>query len=275
MAFSQSTTTRPLHSARPQTSMASKRPASSMDDHMETGGGPVDGKRKGMTPFPRSSTSSPIQSPKEFATLQYKKVRSRHSMRSLQILQESTSLREVSVTTALSKLRLDDSSSANELPISSRIPKATPGSIRVSKSSNLAAVRKSKIDNSSGTLVVFQNGARSLVTPSTPSQIQILSRAEAPCATPVTPSRVFKSSTTKTQFLTKDSNIPAFVAWDVRGRLEDMEAMYFELKDTLTGTSMERNGLEEAVAKFKAKCMLSQSRRLLSIIFLLNYDLKQ
>jgi kinesin family protein C1 len=238
-----------------------------MDDHMETGGGPVDGKRKGMTPFPKSSTSSPIQSPKEFDTLQYKKIRGRHSTRSLQALQEGTSLREMSVTTALSKLRLDDYNSANEPPISSRIPKATPGSIRVSKSLNLAAMRKSKIDNSNGTLVLFQKGELSLVTPSTPSHIPILSRAEAPCAKLATPSRVFKSSTTKTQFLTKDSNIPAFVAWDVRGRLEDMEAMYFELKDTLTGTSMERNGLEEAVAKFKAKCMLSQSRRLLSIMF--------
>jgi kinesin family protein C1 len=46
----------------------------------------------------------------------------------------------------------------------------------------------------------------------------------------------------------------------VRGRLEDMEAMYFELKDTLTGTSMERNGLEEAVAKFKAKRMLFRTQ---------------
>jgi kinesin family protein C1 len=56
--------------------------------------------------------------------------------------------------------------------------------------------------------------------------------------------------------LTKDSNIPAFTAWDVRGRLEDMEAMYSELKDKFSGTNIERNGLEEAVGLFKARSKL-------------------
>ena len=230
---------------------------------METGGGPVDGKRKGMLPI---STPSPKQSSVQYGSLRRKKVRSRRSTHNLQTLQEGASLREVSVTTALSNLRLDDSDSTNQTLRSSRISKLpTPGSIRVSKSSTCAAMRKSRVDDINGALVPFSTNQRSLVTPSTPSQIPILSRAEAQCAMPATPSRVFKSSTTKSQFLTKDSNIPAFVAWDVRGRLEDMEAMYFELKDTLTGTSMERNGLEEAVAKFKAKRMFSQSRSLLSV----------
>jgi kinesin family protein C1 len=174
----------------------------------------------------------------------------------------------------MSKLCLDDSSYANEPSNSSRIPKAPPRSIRVPKSSNLAVIRKSKIDTTSGSL--FQKVERSLVTPSTPSQIPILSRAEAPRATPATPSRVSKPSATKIQFLTKDSNVTAFVAWDVRGRLEDMEAMYFELKDTLTGTSMERNGLEEAVAKFKAKRTLSNIREgSFFPIYLLNCVVKQ
>jgi kinesin family member C1 len=244
-----------------------------MDDHMETGGGPVDGKRKGMTPI---STPSFIQSSAQYDSLQCKKVRSRHSTHNLQTVQKGASLREVSVTTALSKLRLDDSGYANEPPNSSRIPKAPPRSIRVPKSSNLAVMRKLKIDTTSGSLVLFQKGERSLVTPSTPSQIPILSRAEAPRATPATPSRVSKSSASKIQFLTKDSNVTAFVAWDVRGRLEDMEAMYFELKDTLTGTSMERNGLEEAVAKFKAKRMLSNIREgSFFPIYLLNCVVKQ
>jgi kinesin family member C1 len=231
-----------------------------MDDHMETGGGPVDGKRKGMNSI---STPSPIQSSEQYSSLRCKKVRCRNSAQNLKTLQEGVSLREVSVTTALSKLRLDDSDYNNRTLHSSRISKlAAPGSIRVSKTSTYAAMRKSKVDGTSGALVPFSATQRSLVTPSTPSQIPILSRAEASCATPATPSRTFKSSTTKSQFLTKDSNIPAFIAWDVRGRLEDMEAMYSELKDTLTGTSMERNGLEEAVAKFKIKRMLPHTRKL-------------
>jgi kinesin family protein C1 len=228
-----------------------------MDDHMETGGGPADGKRKGMTPI---STSSPIQFSPECDSLRYGKVHPENSKRNLRTLQEDKSFRNVSVSTALSKLRIDDSSYGNETPNSSRISKlAAVGSVRVSNASARAAMRKSKVDNTSNTLVLFQTAERSLVTPSTPSQIPILSRAEAPRATPraipATPSRALKSSTTKTNFLTKDSNITNFSAWDVRGRLEDMEAMYFELKDSLTGTTMERNGLEEIVAKFKVKRM--------------------
>lgn len=227
---------------------------------METGGGPVDGKRKGMTPI---STPSPLQSSEKYGSLRCKKVRSRYSTNNLKTLQEGTPFREVSVTTALSKLSLDDSDNNNKTLHSSRISKlAAPGSIRVSKTSTYAAMRKSKVDDASGALVPFSAMQRSLVTPSTPSQIPILSRAEASYATPATPSRTFKPSITKAQFLTKDSNIPAFVAWDVRGRIEDMEAMYNELKETLTGTSMERNGLEEAVAKFKIKRMLPYTQKL-------------
>lgn len=226
---------------------------------METGGGPVDGKRKGMIHI---STPSPIQSSEQYGSLRCKKVRSRRSAQNLKTLQEGALLREVSVTAALSKLRLNDSDFNNRTLRSTRISKpAAPGSIRVSKTSAYAAMRKSRVDDTSGALIPFSATQRSLATPCTPSQIPILSRAEASYATPATPSRAFKPSTTKTQFLTKESNIPAFIAWDVRGRLEDMEAMYCELKDTLTGTSMERNGLEEAVAKFKIKRMLCHIRK--------------
>jgi kinesin family protein C1 len=116
-------------------------------------------------------------------------------------------------------------------------------------------MRKSKVDKSSGAVVLNKRAQRSLVVPKTPSHIPISKRAEATLATPATPSRSAKNSSNKTQFLTKDSNIPAFTAWDVHGRLEDMEAMYSELKKTLTGTAVERNGLEEAIAQYKARCM--------------------
>lgn len=41
--------------------------------------------------------------------------------------------------------------------------------------------------------------------------------------------------------------------WDVNGRLENMEAMYTKLQETLNGSSLERSGLEEAVKVFKAR----------------------
>ena len=66
-----------------------------------------------------------------------------------------------------------------------------------------------------------------------------------------------KTSPQKTPFLTKHSNIPAFTAWDVNGRLEHVESMFFELKDKLSDTKMERerNGFEEVVALYKARSM--------------------
>jgi kinesin family protein C1 len=73
-------------------------------------------------------------------------------------------------------------------------------------------------------------------------------------ATPATPSRAPISSPVKTPFLSKDSNITGFTVWDVHGRIEDMEAMYFELKDTMADTNVERKSLEEAVRHFKIKC---------------------
>jgi kinesin family protein C1 len=90
----------------------------------------------------------------------------------------------------------------------------------------------------------------------------MLSKANAFKISPATPQRTPRLSLQKTPYLTKDSNVPAFTAWDVHGRLEDMEAMYSELKETLNGTSLERNGLEEAVAVYKAR---SQSSILINL----------
>lgn len=158
----------------------------------------------------------------------------------------------MSVSTALSKLPLDDAYYEGE---QSRISNSTASSLKESIVSTYAAMRKSKVVNSSGAVVLYVNAERSLVAPKTPSHIPISKRAEASFATPATPSKSAKYSPTKIQFLTKDSNTPAFTAWDVHGRLEDMEAMYSELKKTLSGTSLERNGLEEAIAQYKSRCM--------------------
>jgi kinesin family member C1 len=250
MAFSQSTSGRPPIRSRPQTSMAMKRPASSMDDEFESGGGPADGKRKGMIPY---SPFSSISSSPKFVTLQYEKVRNR-SRHNLHTVQENITPRDVSVRAALSQLSLEEPFPA-KTQACSHIPKLALRSPRTSAASTCAAMRKSKVDDGNNAMVLFHNAEWSLVTPKTPSQIPVFSRAEASYATPATPSKAFRSSVTKTPFLTKDSNITAFTAWDVHGRLEDMEAMYSELKETLTGTSLERNGLEEAVAHFKARCM--------------------
>jgi kinesin family protein C1 len=222
-----------------------------MDDHMEAEGGQQDGKRHGTN---SNSDLSSITSVKDSHPLKCRKLRGPRSMYTFRTLPEGQSAREVSVSTVMSKLRIDDTeygcrhqaySGSLSMPcISQRKPKL----------SSIAAMRKSKIENSSSALVLFQSDDRSLVTPKTPSQIPVPPKAEASLATPATLSRIQKKSPQKTPFLTKSSNTTAFTAWDVHGRLEDMEAMYSELKRKLDGTSMERNGLEDAVAVYKARC---------------------
>ena len=111
-----------------------------------------------------------------------------------------------------------------------------------------------RIDSEEKALTLCQAPGDDPIAPKTPSQIPVLSKQGSNIPTPaISPCRTPKSFTHTPQYLTKDSNITSFLAWDVNGRLEDMEAMYSELKDVLTGTSLERNGLEEAVGVYKAR----------------------
>jgi kinesin family protein C1 len=115
-------------------------------------------------------------------------------------------------------------------------------------------MRNLRTDGEEKALTLFQAPGDAQIAPKTPSHIPVLSKQESFIATPATtPCKTPKTSPQKPIYLTKDSNTPAFIAWDVRGRLEDMEAMYSVLRDTLNGTSLERNGLEEAVALYKAR----------------------
>jgi kinesin family protein C1 len=178
-------------------------------------------------------------------------------MNSLRPLRSVGNLRDVSLSTGMSMLRIDESqlpdkSKENQAIVRDKPPTTSKLSHKPSISTGL---RNLRIDsNESATaLMLYQAPGDSLVAPKTPSMIPVLSKAEAMPATPATPCRTPRISPNKTQFLTKDSNIPNFTAWDVRGRLEDMEAMYSELKDKFSGTSVERNGLEEAVVLYKAR----------------------
>lgn len=108
--------------------------------------------------------------------------------------------------------------------------------------------------NSSETaLVLYEDPGDSLVAPKTPSQIPVLSKMEALKDTPATPCKLLKPSPQKTPYLTKDSNVTAFIAWDVDDRLERMESMYSKLEGTITSTTFDKSGLEEALAAYKAR----------------------
>jgi kinesin family member C1 len=248
MSFNRSTT------ARPTSALPKSRPVTSMDNHYEEEDILSQGKRKGMEHL--NSIPSSFQYTYRDSTLQSRKLRTPQSMHSLRSQRSIAKIREVSVSTAMSRLCLDGEVSPTKprehqaiSPVI-RPPRTTASSHRPSISKG---VRNLEIDNADNALVVYQSPGDSLVAPKTPFYSPMFSKADASKIFPASPRRTPRPSPQKTPYLTKDSNIPAFTAWDVHGRLEDMEAMYSELKETLNGTSLERNGLEEAVAVYKAR----------------------
>jgi len=236
MSFNQATTKR-------QTSAAPKsRPATSMGNHSQDPG------MKPLNSFPSS-----FQYKQEKPGLQSHKLRAPKSCSSLRSQPSMGNIREVSVSTAMSRLCLDGEASPcprNEhQAISSDMrPPPTKLSHKPSISTGMRNLRK---DSAETALVLFQTSADSLVAPKTPSHTRARSKAD-PFFSPVTPHRNPRSPH-KTPYLTKNSNVPAITAWDVRNRLEDVEAMYAELKQSMQSTSSDRNGLEEAVAVYKAR----------------------
>ena len=247
MAFAQSTTTRP-------TSLAMPRPATAMENHESEEDLPAQGKRKGMLPL--LPIPSSFQSLQGSSTLQPRKLRAPHSMHSLRSLRSVDNMRDVSVSTAMSMLRIDEQLNPwieNQAISPTKTPTTPP---LCHKPSIPASLRNLRTESAESALALSQALGDSLVAPNTPSQIPVLCKMEAPLATIATPSKTPKPSPQKISYLTKDSNIPAFTAWDVHGRLEDMEAMYSELKDKFSGTNIERNGLEEAVGLFKTRSKL-------------------
>jgi kinesin family protein C1 len=211
--------------------------------------------------------------PSSFHYTQGKSVVQSRNLRAPQYLQplrpqrSVAKIRDVSVTTATSRLCLDGEVNPCRPPehqaiSSSMRPPSTAESSH--KPSISKGVRNLRIDSNENALVLYQSPGDSLVAPKSPSHIPMLSKADTWTVSPAMARSTPRPSPQKTPYLTKDSNILAFTAWDVHGRLEDMEAMYSELKQTLNGTSLERNGLEEAVAVYKARSQSSVFRKRLA-----------
>jgi hypothetical protein len=58
--------------------------------------------------------------------------------------------------------------------------------------------------------------------------------------------------------LNKSTNVrPKRPAWDTKGRLEDMELAYHELKERLEGTTFEKENVNELLASERARCSSS------------------
>lgn len=62
-----------------------------------------------------------------------------------------------------------------------------------------------------------------------------------------------KSPCPSKAFLTKDSKLTSYVAWDVDGRVVDMESQFKELKEMVNTTLSERKGQDDALELAKTR----------------------
>lgn len=246
-SYSQSTTSRPNTSLAKTRQHASKDSTSSDDEGMP----PPGGRRKPMLPVPVVTSSNQLNGD---SALEVKKVRGHHrSTNSMRSLRSQENLRDLSVSTALGRLQINDEqtnpSAGYNLGSSPRKP---PPRFR-HKYSQSVGHRSMRSDNEEAALVLYEAPDHSSVAPKTPSHIPVLAKSEFVTPTPVSPCKNSKLSPSKTPFLTKDSNVPALVAFDVRGRLDTMEAMYAKLASTVDGTNKDHDNLRNAVSVYKAK----------------------
>jgi kinesin family protein C1 len=162
--------------------------------------------------------------------------------------------RDTSICEAMTRLMVDEEGEncdSHEHQASSLFNKPALRKLAFKHSVN-GSLRSSKNNNGEKGVVLHSN-LGDLVAPKTPSQVKVPSKLEALNITPATPCKSSKQSFQKTPFLTKDSNVPAFIAWDVDDRLEHMESMYSKFEETIKSTTLDRNGLEEAITAYKAR----------------------
>lgn len=178
--------------------------------------------------------------------------------------------REVSMATQFGGMRIaTNGNSATRSPGSGSSGSNSPRSKISSKQGSMGpppAVRSRTGTISSATsLSLCKDGDKGPpVCPKTPSFIPLLKKAElgqpVRAATPdvlsPSPSKKSKRGSPEKQlpvYLSKDSNVTTFTAWDVDGRLEKMESMYEKMQSTIESTQLKDQGLEEAVNHYKIR----------------------
>ncbi|MCJ1475266.1 kinesin-like nuclear fusion protein [Lambiella insularis] len=70
--------------------------------------------------------------------------------------------------------------------------------------------------------------------------------------TNASPSKSPKKTPKPVEFLTKESNIPA-LDWSLETRMQNMESSYVEIKEKMSVTLVESNGLKETIGLYKAR----------------------
>lgn len=246
MAISQSTTSRSnstMQRPRAATSMANRPEEDNYSQKKEKG--------TGMLPSPSRLPFVPL--PQGYSTIQVKKSRDSKFMHSLRSSPSRINMRDTSVSTAMSMLRIDENPWADHQAIKGANNTSPSSSFSFHKPSTSSGSKIFRLDSTENALILFQAPGDSLVAPKTPSQIPVISKMEAVVATPATPSMTPKKSPQKTMFLSKTSNIPAFTEFNIEGRLESVEAMFSKMTDTFSGTLAQRTGLDDAINIFRTR----------------------
>ncbi|PQE09178.1 kinesin klpA protein [Rutstroemia sp. NJR-2017a BBW] len=233
---------------RAKTSITKPRPQRSADptesdDEMLSGG-----KRNGM------DTVSLIPCPVlclEDSALENRKVRALPSTLSLTSLPSSNNLRDVSVSTAMSRLTL-----YGEEPDPTAMDQARSSTTKAPfsrhKYSFSTGFGNGRMDTGEGALVLYEGPDYSSVAPKTPSHIPVDNWELARFA-PETPSRLPIPSPQKRKFVSRDSNTTGLPDFKLNSRLEQMEAMYNDLKSSVAGAQFDRSSIEETVAVYKSR----------------------
>jgi kinesin family protein C1 len=234
---------------RAKTSITKPRPQRSADptesdDEMLSGG-----KRNGM------DTVSLIPCPVlclEDSALENRKVRALPSTLSLTPLPSSNNLRDVSVSTAMSRLTL-----YGEEPDPTTMDQARSSTTKAPFSRHKYSLSTGygygRMDTEEGALVLYEGPDYSSVAPKTPSHIPV-DKWELARFAPETPSRLPRPSPQKHKFVSRDSNTTGLPDFKLNSRLEQMEAMYNDLKSSVAGAQFDRNSIEETVAVYKSRC---------------------
>lgn len=248
MSFHQSTNTRQRSNtsrARPQTAMNTR----AAEEDATTG------KKNCTMPPPSQSISD---------SLQYHKVRKVASAQSIGS-RPLAPIRDVSISTMMGNLSLDDKraydgrfkrnqaiSAKENLPPSLSL---RPSSMQLDN----VTFRHSQREETKDHLPQDDSRVCTMAPPKTPASAadakKMLDTFEE---TLLASTRKYTGSPTKSpskvrQFLTKDSNLRTFTAWDMDERLIEVEAQFKAMKEVMNGSLSDKKAMEEVIEMSKTR----------------------
>lgn len=217
--------------------------------------------KQNCTMLPPSQSQSQSYS----GSVQNHKLRKAASIQSMgQHASTSTSKRDVSISTMMGNLSLNDERAYDSLSKRSQVISAKenrpPISLRPS-SDPLGSVtcRQSRKETVAQLLPQREDlEASILALPMTPRaqdaqqaldnfEISLLASTRKPTQSP------FKSPSKMRPFLTKDSNTRTFTAWDMDGRLIEVEAQFKAMKEVMNVSLSDKKAMEEVIEMAKTR----------------------